>query len=217
MRSAAFSLPLVALACAGSAQAATVTLDVDGAYREIAPRTYFVPGGSEVGLRGSLLDDAGVAGATCLEALRQPLGVATWTSDGVWCPAGAWTGGVRVTENVRLKAAVVPDARNGAAESDVLTLLTAPRLTWTRSHGALRFDVARGADDYRGTLTVRERGRVVARTRVAGGAARSLRLGSTRRFTATLKPSDPARWTAVAATGRAGRSGSARPLSPAAA
>ena len=133
MRSAAFSLPLVALACAGPAQAATVTLDVDGAYREIAPRTYFVPGGSEVGLRGSLLDDAGLAGATCLEALRQPLGAPVWTSDGVWCPAGAWTGGVRVTENVRLKAAVVPDVRNGAAESDALTLVTAPRLTWTRS------------------------------------------------------------------------------------
>ncbi len=205
----------------GAAQAATVTLDVDGAYRELAPHVYFVPGGGAVGLRGTLLDDAGAADGSCLVALRQPFGAPAFVpDDGIWCPPGDdWTGGFRVTENVRLKAAVVPDARNSAAESPVLTLLTAPALTWSGARGTVRFRVAGGADGYAGLLAVRSGGRVVARARVMGGAARSVRVRIARRYgrcTATLTPADPERWAAVIATGRPrrGRSGEARPVSP---
>jgi hypothetical protein len=208
---------LTMLAIAGPAQAATVTLDIDGAYREVAPHVYFVPGGGAVGLRGTLLDDAGVAGASCMIALREPFGAPAFASDGVWCPApGGWSGGVRVTENVRLKTAVVPDPRNSATESPVLTLLTAPRLTWSGAGGAVRFRVAGGLTGYTGSLTVRRRGHVVARARVAGGAARSVRVAGVRRFTATLTPADPQRWAAVAATARPlGGSGEARPVTAA--
>jgi hypothetical protein len=215
---------LLTLALAGSAQASTLTLDVAGPYERLAPRVYFVPRSGAVDLRGTVRDDSGAAGASCFAALRAPLAAPAFTEAGVWCPsAGGWSGGLRVTENERIKVAVVPDARNSAAESPVITLLTAPELSWSGSRRAVRFRVAGGSDAYAGRLDVRQDGRLVASARVSG-ARRDLRIRIARRahsirprggaFTATLAPADRERWTAVAATGRPlrGHAGEGRPV-----
>jgi hypothetical protein len=215
---------LMTLALAGNAQASTLTLDVAGPHEQVAPRVYFVPRSGTVELRGTVRDDTGAAGASCFAALHAPLAAPAFTEAGVWCPpAGGWSGGLRVTENERIKVAAVPDARNSAAESPVLTLLTAPELTWSGSRRAVRFRVAGGSEAYDGRLDVRQHGRLVASAHVRGGT-REVRIRVARRahslrprggaFTATLAPADRDRWTVTRVTGRAldGRAGTARPL-----
>jgi hypothetical protein len=208
---------LMTLVLTGSAQASTLTLDVAGPYEQVAPRVYFVPRSGAVDLRGTVRDDTGAAGGSCFAALRAPLGAPAFAEAGVWCPpASGWSGGLRVTENERIKVAVVPDARNGAAESPVITLLTAPELSWSGSRAAVRFRVTGGAAGYAGTLEVRRRGRVVAADAVTGAAREEVRVRIPRggRFTATLTPADRDRWTTTRATGRAfsGRAGEGRPV-----
>jgi hypothetical protein len=215
---------LLTLALAGSAEASTLTLDVAGPYEQLAPRVYFVPRSGAVELRGTVRDDMGAPGGSCFAALRAPLTALAFTEAGVWCPpAGDWSGGLRVTENERIKVAVVPDARNSAAESPVITLLTAPELSWSGARRAVRFHVVGGSDAYAGRLDVRQDGRLVASARVTG-ARRELRVRIAPRahslrprggaFTATLAPADRDRWAAMAATGRPvrGRAGEGRPV-----
>jgi hypothetical protein len=228
------------VAAAGSAQAATLTLDLDpsqtGPYAQIDTHTYFVPRSGHVSLRGTTLDDAGAPGNSCIRRFTRPLEGPDFTVDGgVSCPtdsgdgSGRWNWDVHPVENAQYKAAVVPDGSNRAAESNVVTLFTAPELFWSvgfdGSKPAIQFLVTSDSDAYDGTLVVRQRGRFVKAIHVSGDGtseahvrvapkrrARALRRGGT--FTAILTPTDQSRWTALYAAGVAkrGRTGDGSPV-----
>lgn len=231
-----------AFAATGSAQAATLTLDLDpsqtGPYAQIDTHSYFVARSTHVSLRGTTLDDDGAAGNSCIHRFTRPLeGPGFMLDGGVSCPtdfgdgSGRWNWDVHPVENQQYKAAVIPDSGNSAAESDVVTLFTAPELSWSAgfdgNRPAVQFLVTSDSGAYDGTLVVRRLGRFVkaihvsgdgtteAHVRVAGRrahCARCLRRGGT--FTAILTAADQSRWTAMYAAGvaRRGRTGDGSPV-----
>jgi hypothetical protein len=224
-----------ALAAAAPAHATSMTLDLSpdaGPYTRVADHTYFVPRWSYASLRGTTLDDSGAAGNSCIYTLRKPLQATAFERDGgLWCPndfgdgTGRWSwSGVPNAENQQFKAVVEPDEYNGPAETNVVTLLTAPDLHWHVTYNGnqrvLDLQVTSDAEDYAGTLAVSQGGRVVATAPVSGNGTseRHVRTVPKRRrhrpvrcsgclrrgaaFTVTLTPSDTARWVTMSASGR---------------
>src|SRR5215208_7563092 len=133
------------LAGAGSAAAATMTLDLNssnvGPHTELGDHMYYFPPSSVSWLRGTVLDDAGQPGNSCIRTLTKPITAVDFTADSSMnCPndpgdgSGGWTWDVHATENQQFKAATWPDEHTSAAESNVVTIFTAPEVAWDVSY-----------------------------------------------------------------------------------
>ena len=237
-RSIAAVLTAAALTIGGaaaSAQASTLTLGFDptntGAYNKIDDTTYFVPRDSSVRLVGMLLDDAGVAGNSCFREYQRTFVTDFAQDGGISCPSdtagGHWGLMPIITENTQFKAANLPDDNNAAAESGVITLLTAPEVHWDGAFaGKPLFEVLINGDaeDYAGTLQVRQGKRLVVSREVRGRDS-DLFIKTTKRggrnqlkkngaFTLTLIPHDRTRWAGMTASGHVtrGKQGQAGPI-----
>jgi hypothetical protein len=229
---------LAALAIAGSASATSISLAFDpsiaGPYNQIDDSTYYVPRSSNAGLVAVVLDDNGTPGNTCFSAVARTLVSPEFQPEGgVSCPSddgdgGKWFWNVHATETSQYKVINRPDGSNGAAESNVITLLTAPEVSWEmgyrRNTQVLSLIVQGDSDLYDGKLEVRQGGRLVASKQVTGTSAsldvkvaartKARVLRAKGAFSVTLTPSDRSRWVTMTAKGSAtrGKHGYAGPV-----
>lgn len=231
----AAAVAAAALACAAGAQASTLTLGFDpsntGAYNQIDDSTYFIPRSSSIRLVGTLLDDAGAAGNSCFQTYTRTFVTDFAAESGVSCPSdtagGRWGWSPTPIENTQYKAVNHPDESNAPAESNVITLLTAPEVQWVAGFaGKALFEVLISGDseEYAGTLQVRQGSRLVASKHLTGRdadvfvkidrRARSKRLKRKGPFMLTLIPDDRSRWVGMTASGRVvrGRQGEGGPI-----
>lgn len=217
-----------ALAATGTAGATTMTLGLNtsnvGPHVELGDNMFFFPPSSISYLRGTVLDDHGTPGNSCIKTFSKSIVAAGFTQDGgMDCPAdsgdgtGFWTWDVHAQENEQFKAAVYPDENNAPAESNVVTIFTAPEVEWDVSYisdrKVLDFIVDGDSDEYEGTLEVRQGSRVAFTTRVTGDFAdvrvpvrRRSGAGRVRnraRFSFILRPDDQDRWVTMTGKGRA--------------
>ena len=224
----------LALGCTG-AQASTLTLGFDptntGAYNQVDDSTYFVPRDSSIRLVGTLLDDAGAAGNSCFQTYTRTFVTDFAPESGISCPSdtagGRWGWSPTPIENTQYKAINRPDENNGPAESNVITLLTAPEVHWVAGFaGKALFEVLINGDseEYAGTLQIRQGARLVASRHITGRdsdvffkidrRARAKRLKRKGSFMLTLVPDDRARWVGMTANGHVirGRQGDGGPI-----
>jgi hypothetical protein len=174
------------LAASGSAAATTMTLGLNtsnvGPHVELGDNMYFFPPSSISYLRGTVLDDQGKPGNSCIRTFSKPIVAADFIQDGgMSCPTdsgdgtGYWTWDVHAQENEQFKAAAYPDENNAPAESNVVTIFTAPEVEWDVSYisdrKVLDFIVDGDSDEYEGTLELRQGSRVVLTTHVSGDFA----------------------------------------------
>jgi hypothetical protein len=225
---------VLAVGCAG-AQASTLTLGFDptntGAYNQVDESTYFVPRDSSIRLVGTLLDDNGAAGNSCFQTYTRTFVTDFAAESGISCPSdsagGRWGWSPTPVENTQYKAVNRPDENNAPAESSVITLLTAPEVHWVAGFaGKALFEVLVNgdADEYAGTLQIRQGSRLVASRHIAGRdsdvffkidrRSRAKRLKRKASFTLTLIPDDRSRWVGMTANGRVirGRQGDGGPI-----
>jgi hypothetical protein len=227
------------LAAGGSAAASTMTLGLNtsnvGPHVELGDNMFFFPPSSISYLRGTVLDDQGKPGNSCIKTLSKPLVALDFTTDSsMSCPTdsgdgtGFWTWDVHAQENEQFKAAVWPDESNAPAESNVVTIFTAPEVNWDISYVSdrkvLDMIVDGDSDEYEGTLEVRQGSKVVSTTHISGDFADirvpvrrkggAGRLKNRARFSFILRPDNQDRWVAMTAKGRAirGRQGDAGPV-----
>ena len=227
---AALIAALAGLALTGSAGGATMTLDLNtsnvGPHLVLGERIYFFPPSSISYLRGTVLDDRGQPGNSCIKLFEKPLVAPDFTTEGTMtCPndpgdgSGGWTWDVHATENQQFKAATWPDESTSAAESNVVTIYTAPEVTWDigfiGDKKVLNMIVDGDSDEYEGTLELRQGRRLVKSIRVSGDFAdirvpvrRTAGPGKVKsgaRFSFMLRPDDLDRWVPMTANGRAAR------------
>ena len=182
----------------------------------------------------TVLDDNGKAGNTCFSAVVRTLVSPEFQPEsGVSCPSddgdgGKWNWNVHATETSQYKVINRPDGDNAAGESNVITLLTAPELSWEmayrRNTQILSLIVQGDSDLYDGKLEVRQGSRLVASQRITGTSgtldvkvARKTKahiLRARGAFTVTLVPNDRSRWVTMTAKGSAirGKHGYAGPV-----
>lgn len=232
----------LALGIAGSADAAGISLALDpsntGPYNQIDESTYYIPRSSHSELQAVVLDDAGKPGNTCFTALRRTLRAPDFAPEsGISCPSddgdgGRWHWDVHVNETEQFKIAGRADGNNAAAESNVITLLTAPEFSWAmgyrRNAQVMSVIVQGDSDRYDGKLDVRQGSRLVTSRHISGRSAqvdvkvvpkakarrcRSCLAGRSA-FTMTLTPGDRSRWVTMTAKGFAAQNkqGNAGPV-----
>lgn len=214
-----------ALGGAATASASSTSLGLNtsnvGEHVQVDATTFFFPRSSVSWLRGTLLDDAGRPGNSCWRAAEKTVVEPEWhVEQGIACPAGSegwFTWDVHATENTQFKSVVVgDDTGTSPSESNVVTMLTGPELKWDGMWAGYRksqIEMWTDSEEYAGTITVKQGGRVVASKAVSGRhgglmvkVARKgkrckgcLKAGGT--FVATVTPNDTRRWVTMTATG----------------